>query len=217
MADQPAKRDPRFMTTKDAKTQRRTERAHRKAGRDWFKTKRFVLPATLILLMGTVLAATMARNTWTLTAKTSPHPAATSAPSVKAVPARIGTKSRDGKLQFAVTGVERPGTTLPGKMNTTLTAQGEFVVVRVNVTNFGTTSQPPGCLCQVLVDDKGQEFKPSQATMSTTEALKLVRRLDPGSTVEGVLVLFDVAHGTKVANIELHASPSTPGVNVLLS
>jgi hypothetical protein len=205
------------MTAKDAKAQRRTEKSHRKAGRAWFKAKRFVIPTTLVLLMGTVLAANMARNTWTLTAKTSPRPAATSAPSVKAGPARIGTKSRDGKLQFAVTAVERPGTTLPGKMNTTLTAQGEFVIVRVNVTNFGTTSQSPGCLCQVLSDDKGQEFKPSKATLSTTEALKLVRLLDPGSTVEGVLVLFDVAHGTKVANIELHASASTPGVSVLLS
>ena len=116
-----------------------------------------------------------------------------------------------------MTAVERPGKTLVGKLNETLTAHGEFVVVRVNVTNVGNQAQSPDCSCQLLHNDEGREFEPSPVILSTTGALKFVQQLDPGETVKDVLVLFDVAPGTKVVNIELHDSPFSQGVQVKLS
>jgi len=131
--------------------------------------------------------------------------------------AGIGTKVRDGRFEFVVTGVERPGKTLVGKMDETLTAHGEFVIVRVNVTNIDNEAQSPDCSCQLLHNEEGREFEPSPAILSTTGALKFVQRIDPGETVKDVLVLFDVAPGTKVVNIELHDSPFSQGVQVKLS
>jgi len=129
----------------------------------------------------------------------------------------IGTKVRDGTFEFVVTGVERPGKTIVGKVGATLTAQGEFVIVRVDVTNVGSKEQRLGCSCQFLFNDKGQQFAPSPAVLSTKDALKYVQWISPGQTVKDTSMLFDVAPGTKAANIELHDSPTSQGVMVKLA
>ena len=98
-----------------------------------------------------------------------------------------------------------------------LTARGEFVVVRVNVTNVGNEAQSPDCSCQLLHNEDGREFEPSPAILSTTGALTFARQIDPGETVKDIVVLFDVAPGTKAVNIELHDSPFSQGVQVKLS
>ena len=63
----------------------------------------------------------------------------------------------------------------------------------------------------------GQMFKPSSSILRTKEALKFVQLITPGNTVNGVLMLFDVAPGTNVVNIQLHDSPVSSGVNVKLA
>jgi hypothetical protein len=141
----------------------------------------------------------------------------TSPPTAQAVAADIGTKVRDGTFEFVVTGVERPGKTLAGKVGSTLTAQGEFVIVRVDVTNISSKEQRLGCSCQFLFSDKGRQFTPSPAVLSTKDALKYVQWINPGATVKDASMLFDVTPGTKAANIELHDSPSSRGVMVKLS
>lgn len=90
------------------------------------------------------------------------------------------------------------------------------MIVRVNVTNMSNVAQSLDCRCQLLFNDKGQKFEPSPAILSTKEALKFVIRIDPGLTVKDTMMLFDVAPGTKVANIELHDTPLTQGVRVKL-
>ena len=40
--------------------------------------------------------------------------------------------------------------------------------------------------------------------------------INPGSTVIGAALLFDVPLGTRIASIELHASMSSTGVQVTL-
>lgn len=116
-----------------------------------------------------------------------------------------------------MTGVEHPGKILAGKVGEALTAHGEFVIVLVNVTNLGKKEQTPNCACQILMNDKGQTFRPTTAILRTKEALKFVQLIKPGKTVNGFVMLFDVPPGTNVANIELHDSPDTPGVDVKLS
>ena len=91
------------------------------------------------------------------------------------------------------------------------------MIVRANVTNTSTKEQTPSCSCQILMNDKGETFRPSSAILRTKEALKFVQLMKPGKMVDGFVLLFDVPTGTTVLNIDLHDSPGTPGVNVKLS
>ena len=184
------------------------ESARRMTDRSWFKKKRLILPLAVILAVLIIAAVNISRHTATVT----------SPPKAKAaVAAGIGTRVRDGTFEFVVTGVEHPGKTFTGKVGERLTAKGEFVIVRVDVTNVGKQEERLGCSCQILFNAKGQEITPSPAILRTKDALKYVAFISPGDTVKGAAVLFDVAPGTKLLNIELHASASSPGVKVKLS
>ncbi|NMM23400.1 MAG: DUF4352 domain-containing protein [Phycicoccus sp.] len=196
----------------------RTENAHRSATRPWFKKPRFVLSLSLVLFLVIVVAVNATRDRGSAIPATSDSQSqAERSTQVGAPVAGIGAKVRDGTFEFVVTAVERPGKTLVGKLDEALTAHGEFVVIRVNVTNVGNKAQSPDCSCQLLHNENGREFEPSSSILRTTGALKFVREIEPGETVEDVLVLFDVAPGTKVVNVELHNSPFSPGVQVKLS
>jgi Domain of unknown function (DUF4352) len=188
--------------------QANSEKAGREAIRPWFRKKRLILPLAVILGFLIMVAVSSSRHTATIT---SP-PKATAA-----AVAGIGTRVRDGTFEFVVTGVEHPGRTFAGKVGETLTAKGEFVIVRVDVTNVGSQEQRLGCSCQVLFSEKGQKITPSPAILRTKDALKYVAYISPGDTVKGAAVLFDVPPGTTLRSIELHASPSSPGVKVTLS
>lgn len=207
---------PDLAPSKDATSQAAAQTARTKAVRPWFRKKRFVLPSALILVLVIGLAASGGFGRTPTPANTPVNNGAPPTAS-SAVAAGIGTMLRDGSLEFVATGVERPGKTLAGKAHETLTAQGEFVIVRVNVTNIGTGTQPPNCSCQILTSDKGQKFTPSPAILSTKDALKFVQHIPPGDTVVGVLMLFDVPPGTKLASIELHGNPTSHGVKIDLS
>jgi hypothetical protein len=209
---------PELAAPNGATSQVDLEMAYDKATRPWFKKKRLVLPLSLMLLI-VIIAAVNAggeRGSSSSTAGSS-QSEVEGTPQADKVVAGIGTKVRDGKFEFVVTAVERPGKTLVGKLDELLTAHGEFVIVRVNVTNIGNQAQSPDCSCQLLFNDEGREFEPSPAILSTKGALKFVRQINPGETVKDILVLFDVAPGTNVVNIELHDSPFSTGAKVELS
>ncbi|MEO8555029.1 MAG: DUF4352 domain-containing protein [Actinomycetota bacterium] len=185
------------------------------ATRPWFRRKRVILPLVLIVIVAVLQVANGAGETGAPdTAIGASPPTAHGAP---AIVAHIGVKVHDGNSDFVVTGVEHPGKTLAGKAGKTLTARGEFVVVRVDITNIGTVPQSPDCSCQLLINDKAWEFEPSPSILSTKEALKFVQRINPGETVKDVILLFDLAPGTEACCIELHDSQSSPGVMVKLS
>ncbi len=209
---------PELAASNYATTQADSEKAYRNAVRPWFKRKRFVLPLSLMLLTVVIATVNLSGNMRTASSTTASSQAeVASAPQVEAPAAGIGTKVRDGKFEFVVTAVEHPGKTLVGKLDEVLTAHGEFVIVRVNVTNVGNEARSPDCSCQLLFNDQGREFEPSPAILSTKGALKFVRQINPGDTVKDVLVLFDVAPGTKVVDVELHDSPFSTGAKVKLS
>jgi hypothetical protein len=210
--------EPASFSPKDATTQSTAEEARRRANRPWLRKKRVLLPLALVVLVVVIQAAFGGSDRWAFdTAKSDSEPTATSTTKAAVAVAKIGSIVRDGTFEFVVTGVQHAGKTFPGKMSTTLTAKGEFVIVRVDVTNIGSAAQSADCQCQLLVSDKGQKVQPSPAVLSTKEALKFVQLIEPGTTMKGVLVLFDVPPGTKVTNIELHDSASTQGATVKLS
>jgi hypothetical protein len=212
MTSQRSMQAPEFTHSEDPAVRAKGEQTRRKTPVPWFKKKLFILSLALVALMMMILWVANRRGD---IGTSNSQPTVSSAAKAQAV--GMGTKVRDGKFEFIVTGVESPGKTLAGKTGKTLTAQGEFVIVRVNVTNIGKEALTPNCACQLLSDNTGQKFRPSSAILSTKEALKFVQLIEPGQTVKGVLVLFDVAPGTKVVNIELHDTPLSPGVKVKLS
>ena len=214
MTDEPSTPGPEFASSPDARASAPAIEQHRRA-KPWFRQKRFLPPLALILLMVIIVATYGGGWTSLTTGRASPSNG-TSALRASAVAPGIGTKVRDGKFEFVVTSVERPGKTLPGKNGTTLNAHGEFVIVRVTVTNVGSVGQSLDCQCQVLVNNKGQKFGTSNAILATEDALKFVRVIEPGSTVKNAVVLFDVAPGTKISDVELHDSALTQGAKVTL-
>jgi hypothetical protein len=98
----------------------------------------------------------------------------------------VGQEVRDGNFSFVITGVERvdsvAGSEFPDLQKA---AQGEYVVVKMVVTNDGT--EPP------------QTFFAS------------FNKLSDGSTV---YIVFDVPKGTDVESIELHDGPFSDAVTV---
>ena len=97
-------------------------------------------------------------------------------------------------------------------------AQGEFIIVRVDVTNVGDEAQMLSSNGQVLYNDKGQKFEPSSAIFSVPDSDKsFLENINPGNTVTGAPLLFDVAPGTMLDRIELHDSMFSGGVEVSLA
>ena len=174
-----------------------------------------MLPLALICLVALLQVANGAGETGAPDAAVSvSQPTADGAP---ATAAHIGVKVRDGNSEFVVTGMEHPGKTIAGKTGKTLTARGDFVIVRVDITNIGAVPKAPDCSCQLMITDKAWAFEPSPSILSTKEALKFIQRINPGETVKDVIVLFDLAPGTMVGSVELHDSQSSHGVMVNLS
>jgi len=216
MNDPKAVPTPEFASSKDAPAQAMAEKARSSKTTPWYTKKRLLLPSALAVLLMIILGTNGGLGSDIYNAVLGdPLPTATKV--ADPGPPVIGSKVIDGKFEFVVTGVERPGKTMPGKNHTTLTAKGEFVVVKVNVTNVGTVGQSLDCQCQVLFNDKGQQYMTSSSILSTKDALKFVRIIEPGITVEGAVMLFDVAPGTKLGSVQLHDTPDTAGVKIALS
>ncbi len=209
------------MSPDDATAHTTRERAHRPSPGSSSKMKHLILPLALLVVMVMMVmirAAIRGEDAETLASVSGDsQPAVSGGAQGQAAAAGIGTKVRDGTFEFVVTGVERPGKSFPGKLQTTLTAGGEFVIVRVDVTNVGDEARRLDCQCQYLLNDKGQAISPSSRILYTKDALKYVELIYPGVTVIGAPVVFDVAPETLIVNIELHGSSTSQGVRVRLS
>lgn len=180
------------------------------------KTLRIVLPLAIVLLF-VVSLSNAGGDTESAGSGTSISQSKVKSVASSQQPApQVSKGVRDGELAFVVTSVQRPGRTLTSQLGKE-TAQGEFVIVRVDVTNVGGVAKPFTVTCQFLVNDKGQRFAPSSAIMSLKGADEVfAKRISPGTTVTGAQLLFDVAQGTKIVSVELHDSLSSAGVQVKL-
>lgn len=128
----------------------------------------------------------------------------------------IGSPATDGEFTFTVTRVERPGTTI-GEDFLEETAQGEFVIVYVTVTNTGNEARTFSSSGQILYDDQDRQFEPSSAIFALPDADKaFLENINPGNTVTDAPLLFDVPPGAVLDRIELHDVFFSPGVLVSL-
>ena len=123
----------------------------------------------------------------------------------------------DGKFAFVVTSVEKRGTTITDRLGGTDRAQGEFVIVRVSVTNIGYEARTLTATDQFVVSNMGARFATSDEISGLRGAELIFReKVNPGSTVNDAPLLFDVPAGTTIAGVELHDSLTSTGVKVTI-
>jgi len=223
MIDQPTTPSSGTTSPEDAAAQATAqasaEKVRRKATRPWFTQKPIALPSAVTLLLVIIMVG-MGGNGLRIFDFTSSavEPTAESATKVTPVTATIGENVRDGRFAFAVTSVHRPSKTLTDRLGATDTAEGVYVIVRVDVTNIGYEARTLSATDQFLVDDSDQRFGTSSATSSLAGAeMIFLEKINPGHTVRDAPLLFDVPAGTTIASIELHNSLSSTGVKVRLS
>lgn len=125
----------------------------------------------------------------------------------------IGDPVLSGDLEFTVTGIENGGTEI-GSEYLSETAQGEFILVHVEVTNTGDAAASFFGGSQTLIDSEGREHKSDgTASLYIPDNDTLFAEINPGNTVVGTLV-FDLAVGTEPVEILLQGGLFDSDVSV---
>lgn len=125
--------------------------------------------------------------------------------------APAGSEVRDGKFAFVVTEVEPPVESVGGDY-LSKTAQGEFILVHIDVTNTGDQPQSYFGSNQKLIDAQGREFtNDTEAEIYVND--DVYTDINPGNKFSVILV-FDVPVGTQAAALEFHDSMFSGGVRV---
>jgi hypothetical protein len=144
-----------------------------------------------------------------------PTPAPTKAAPVVDKTPKFGTKVRDGKFEFVVTGM-KCGISKVGTQYFNTKAQGQFCRVSMTITNIGDEPQTMFADNQVAFDSKKRQFSAdSEASIYDGKSEVLFEEINPGNTVKG-RVYFDVPKNAKLVKIELHDSMFSGGVDVAL-
>jgi hypothetical protein len=139
-----------------------------------------------------------------VSASEEPNPTETQA-------AGVGQEVRDGNFSFVITGVERVDSVVdPEFPDLQKAAQGEYVVVKMVVTNIGTEPQTFFASFNKLSDGSTIYESDDEAWIYLGNTLA---DLNPGDSVD-TAVVFDVPKGTDVESIELHDGPFSDGVTV---
>lgn len=128
--------------------------------------------------------------------------------------APAGSEVRDGKFAFVVTQVEPPVTAV-GRDYLSKEAQGEFILVHIDVTN--TSDQPQSYFGsnQKLIDAQGREFtNDTEAEIYVNDDIST--DINPGNKFS-VILAFDVPVGTDPTALEFHDSMFSGGVQVAVS
>jgi hypothetical protein len=97
-------------------------------------------------------------------------------------------------------------------------AQGQFVIVRLTVTNVGDEARTLDSSSQYLYDAEGRKYETSSAIFTLPDFDKaFLENINPGNTVTDAPLLYDVPDGFVPASIELHDSLFSGGVTVALT
>lgn len=127
----------------------------------------------------------------------------------------IGTTVADGKFEFVVTQVDS-GATRVGNDIVGQDAQGQYVLVHVTVTNIGDEAQYFDGSSQKATDTEGRTHSADvAAAVYLGDANSFLNQVNPGNQVQGVVV-FDIPADATLAEIELHDSPFSGGVTVVI-
>jgi hypothetical protein len=141
----------------------------------------------------------------------SPSATGQEAPTLEDQAYSIGMPARDGNFEFVVNGVDRaPSVSDPELPELTKTAQGEFVLVNMKVTNVGTEPQTFFASFNKLSDGTTVFESDDEAWIYLGNT---VTDINPGDSID-TSVVYDVPVGTDLESIELHDGPFSDGVVV---
>ena len=127
----------------------------------------------------------------------------------------IGQPAADGDFKFVVNGGDCSQTEL-GDQYFNTTAQGQFCLVDLTITNIGSESQSFLGDNATLFNAQGQEFSAdTEAAFYLENADSLYEEINPGNALN-TKVVFDVPAGMVPSSIELHDSMLSGGVTVAL-
>ncbi|MDX1884691.1 DUF4352 domain-containing protein [Mycolicibacterium sp. 120270] len=133
------------------------------------------------------------------------------APTLENQAAGVGQPVRDGNFEFVVTGVERAAVVSdPEFPDLQKAAGGEFLMVKVTVTNVGADPQTFFASFNTLSDGFTEFTSDDEAWIYLGNTLA---ELNPGDSID-TAVVFDVPVGTEPESIELHDGPFSEGVVV---
>jgi hypothetical protein len=129
----------------------------------------------------------------------------------------LGQAALDGKFRFvvvAVTHAHHAGDSIVGQ-----TAQGEFTILRVRVTNIGGQAQTLDDSTQYVYDSQGRQFSANTSADiagNPASGSVFLNQINPGDSVTGK-IYFDMPKGDKAVRAELHDSAFSDGVSVSLT
>lgn len=124
--------------------------------------------------------------------------------------AAAGSTVKDGKFQFTITSVSQ------AKTAGTSTAQGEYTILHLKVSNIGTEGQTLDDSNQYVYDSAGRKFTAdSAADLGLSNDTVFLDNINPGNNVTGEIA-FDMPKGDKPVKAELHDSAFSGGVTVNL-
>jgi hypothetical protein len=172
-----------------------------------------------IIVLIIVAAALGGSKANTPGASTPAAAASTAAASPAASTPGIGDKVRDGKFQFVITKITHAKSVGDTSLGLGDTAQGEYTILHITVTNIGSEPQTLDDSSQYVYDSQGRQFDAStSADLDINGAGNggvFLNDINPGNTVHGKIA-FDLPQGDKAVRAELHDSMFSGGVTVSL-
>lgn len=187
--------------------------------------KKLIVGGLTALAIGLTACAPLTSSTSgkpavTYTTPSSATPLSTAAPitldpNYAAAP---GSSVRDGQFEFRVAKVERLKSVGDPSTNWLVqtTAQGEYIVVTMQVTNIGDVAATYFGQNQKLINADGQQFAAdTMADVYVNREIGPLPTINPGNWIWG-RAAFDVPAGTPLGGVklELHDSMFSGGVNV---
>lgn len=200
---------PAPTTAAEAKAAAKAAKAYAKSLRPWYKKKRFIVPGALVALVVVISMASGGGSD-------SPTTGGGAAQVASAEAVAIGAPVRDGDFEFVVHGVES-GVAGIGNDYFGTTAQGQFIVVDLSVTNIANEPQWFMLDYATLYNAEGQKFAASgEAMFYLEDGASILDEINPGNTLRGKVV-FDVPASVTPVTIELQDSLFSGGAVVNLA
>lgn len=189
------------------------EKAKKKALRPWYKKKRVIIPAILVvfLVIGMASAGSGTEDGASTTASSS------ESSEEKAKTAGIGETVKSGSFAFTVKGIEC-GKTSVGDQFITEEAQGQYCMLDVTAKNVGDEAKYLNADSQYLYDDQGREFSAdSVATgyVNPDSTTFFLEEINPGNSVSGKIA-FDVPKDANIVSAKVGEGILVSGVKVNL-
>jgi hypothetical protein len=147
-----------------------------------------------------------------------PAAAATTAPAPPKSPAPPGLNApvRDGMFQFTVSQVSC-GHSYVAVGLISRSAQGQFCLVTMTVTNVGRQGRAFSEAFQKALGDDGASYGPDTAAglIVNGGGVTIWTNVNPGNHISGTIV-FDIPRNRRLARLELHDQPFSTGAVITL-